>query len=324
MVVGHFRGIHAPGVQSGKIESASVLPEQRHGNDFFQQGGYIRHDIFGYVPAARSRVRDQFLLVQGLGDGKSLVRRKVVVDVAVLLKGGQVIQKWGLLENRATLHFGDCHRRAGNDASVCRFRRFLVPEVLRMDEQPVRLSLLQRDMKLPVWCGDEVAVLLEARAYHGEGRGLYPSDGVVRRTGDCRQRAAGVHAHQPVRLRPAVRGRIEAVVFISFPEVCHPLSDGLIGKRGEPQAFERLGTAQVGIYPPEDEFPLTPGIGRHDDAVTFGEHPVDDLELPAGGDVRHHAPVRTYLSFHKTERFGKHRKVFGGGSRVAVCSRQCQ
>ena len=63
MVVGHFRGIHAPGVQSGKIESASVLPEQRHGNDFFQQGGYIRHDIFGYVPAARSRVRDQFTLM---------------------------------------------------------------------------------------------------------------------------------------------------------------------------------------------------------------------------------------------------------------------
>ena len=180
MVIGHFRGIHAPGVQSGKVESASVLPEQRHGNDFFQQGGYIRHDIFGYVPAARSRVRDQFLLVQGLGDGKSLVRRKVVVDVAVLLKGGQVIQKWGLLENRTTLHFGDCHRRAGNDASVCRFRRFLVPEVLRMDEQPVRLSLLQRDMQLPIRDGNEVTVLLEACAYHGEGRGLHPSDGVVR------------------------------------------------------------------------------------------------------------------------------------------------
>ena len=28
---------------------------------------------------------DQFLFVQGLGDGKGLVRRKVVVDVAVLL-----------------------------------------------------------------------------------------------------------------------------------------------------------------------------------------------------------------------------------------------
>ncbi len=204
----------------------------------------MRHDIFGYVPAARSRVRDQFLLVQGLGDGKCLVRREVVVDVAVLLKGGQVVQKRGLLENRIAFRFGDCHRRAGSEASVCRFRRFLIPEVLRMDEQPVRLSLLQRDMKLPVWCGDEVAVLLEARAYHGEGRGLYPSDGVVRRTGGCRQRAAGVHAHQPVRLRPAVRSRIEAVVFVSFPEARHPLSDGLVGKRGDPQAFERFGTAR--------------------------------------------------------------------------------
>lgn len=34
--------------------------------------------------------------------------------------------------------------------------------------------------------------------------------------------------------------------------------------------------------------------------------------------------MRSGLPFHKTERFGKHRKVFGGGSRVAVCSRQCQ
>ena len=51
-----------------------------------------------------------------------------------------------------------------------------------------------------------------------------------------------------------------------------PLSDGLIGKRGEPQAFERLGTAQVGIYPPEDEFPLTSGIGRHDDAPVSDTH----------------------------------------------------
>ena len=43
------------------------------------------HDILRDITAARSRVGDQFLFVQGLGDGKGLVRRKVVVDVAVLL-----------------------------------------------------------------------------------------------------------------------------------------------------------------------------------------------------------------------------------------------
>lgn len=43
------------------------------------------HDILRDITAARSRVADQFLFVQGLGDGKGLVRRKVVVDVAVLL-----------------------------------------------------------------------------------------------------------------------------------------------------------------------------------------------------------------------------------------------
>ena len=85
MVVGHFRGVHAPGVQAGKVESPSVFPEPGHGDDLFQQGRDMCHDIPRDITAARSRVGDQFLFVQGLGDGKGLVRRKVVVDVAVLL-----------------------------------------------------------------------------------------------------------------------------------------------------------------------------------------------------------------------------------------------
>ncbi len=119
-------------------------------------------------------------------------------------------------------------------------------------------SSFQRDMQLPVWSGDEVPVFLEACAYHGERGSLHTAYGVVRRSGGCRQGAARVHAHQPVGLRTAVGGGIEAVVSASLPEVRHALADGLVGKRGDPQPSEGLGIAQIRIYPPEDKFPSRP------------------------------------------------------------------
>ena len=42
-------------------------------------------------------------------------------------------------------------------------------------------------------------------------------------------------------------------------------------------ACGRLGVAEVFIDITENEFPFASGIGRHDDAVTSGEHIVDDL-----------------------------------------------
>ena len=193
-----------------------------------------------------------------------------------------------------------------------------------MDELAVRLSLLQRDVQLPVGCGDKAAVLLEACAYHGEGRGLYPPDGTVCRAGSYRQRTAGVHAHQPVRLRPAVRGGIEAVVVAAVPEVCHPFSDGLVRQRGNPQALERLGVAQIVIYPTEDEFSFATRIRCHDNSVALGENLINGLELFVGGHVCHHTFGRLYLPGDQSERFGNHREVFGCCLRVTVCAGQCQ
>ncbi len=71
----------------------------------------------------------------------------------------------------------------------------------------------------------------------------------------------------------------------------------------------------------EDEFPFASGIGRHDYAVAFREHIVDDFELFCGGDVRHQAPVGTDLANHKPERVGNHGKAFGRCAVVAVCAR---
>ena len=179
-------------------------------------------------------------------------------------------------------------------------------------------------MQLPIWGGNEVAVLLEACAYHGECRGLHSADGIVSRAGSYRQRAAGVHAHQPVRLRPAVRGGIEAVVVAAVPEVFHPFADGFVRQRGNPQALERLCVAQIVIYPTEDEFSFPTRIRCHDDAVALGENLINGLELFVGGYVCHHTFGRLYLPGDQSERFGNHREVVGGSFRVAICAGQCQ
>ena len=107
----------------------------------------------------------------------------------------------------------------------------------------MRVLPFQREVQLPVRGGDEIPVLLEAGTDHGERRGLYTSYGVVRRAGGYRQGTARVHAHQPVRLCPAVGGGIQAVVVAAVPEVRQTLADGLVGERGDPQAFERFGIA---------------------------------------------------------------------------------
>lgn len=111
-------------------------------------------------------------------------------------------------------------------------------------------------MQLPVWCGYETAVLPVAAAYHGERRSLHPSDRVVGRAGDDGQGTAGVHAHQPVRLRAAVGGGIQAVVFRAVLQFLQPFPYGLVSKRGNPQASERFRAAQKVVYPAEDKFPF--------------------------------------------------------------------
>lgn len=179
-------------------------------------------------------------------------------------------------------------------------------------------------MQLPVWCGYETAVLPVAAAYHGERRSLHPSDRVVGRAGDDGQGTAGVHAYQPVRLRAAVGGGIQAVVFRAVLQFLQPFPYGLVSKRGNPQAAERFRTFQEGVYPAEDKFPLTTGIGSHDDAVTAVEYAFYDFQLFRGGDVRNHSPVRAHLSGDQAERVRQHRQVLRCRFRITVSVRHGQ
>ena len=140
---------------------------------------------------------------------------------------------------------------------VCCFGLRLVVEVPDMEETAVCAFPLQGDMQLPVRGGDESPVFLEPGAYHGQCRGLHPPDGTVRSAGDDGQGPAGVHAHQPVRLRAAVGGGIQAVVFRAVLQFLQTFPYGLVGQRGNPQAAERFLAVQEGIYPAEDKFPFT-------------------------------------------------------------------
>ena len=243
MVVGHFRVIHAAGIQIGHVERLSVFPEFRHGNHFSQQGRNVPHDILRDMAASRPRIRNKLLFIQGLGDGEGLLRCQVIMDVAIFLERGQVVQKRGLLESPLVFRPSDCRHRTGSDFPVCRLCRILFLELFRVDEHAVRVLPFQREVQLPVRGGDEIPVLLEAGTDHGERRGLHTPDGVVRRAGGYRQCAACVHAHQPVRLCPAVSGGIQAVVVAAVPEVRQALADGLVGERGYPQALKRFGIA---------------------------------------------------------------------------------
>ena len=62
--------------------------------------------------------------------------------------------------------------------------------------------------------------------------------------------------HQPVCLRAAVGGGIQAVVFRAVLQFLQTFSYGLVSKRGDPQASERFRAAQKVVYPAEDKFPF--------------------------------------------------------------------
>ena len=257
VMVGHFRVVHAAGVQGGKVERLPVFPEFRQDGNLFQQFRDVRHDILRDMAASRPRIGHQLLLVQGLGDVQRLVRRQVEMHVAVLLECRKVVEQRRLLHGFLAFRFRDFSHGAGGDMPVCCFGLRLVVEVPDMEETAVCAFPLQGDMQLPVRGGDESPVFLEPGAYHGQCRGLHPPDGTVRSAGGYGQGTAGVHAHQPVRLGAAVRCGVQAVVFGTVFQFLQPFPYGLVSKRGNPQASERFRAAQKVVYPAEDKFPFT-------------------------------------------------------------------
>ncbi len=92
MVVGHFAVVHTAACRL-RFRLHLAFPFG-HRTDEGKQFGYFGEHIFGNVPASRSRIGDEFLLVELLCDSKRLLRREAMLGVGLFLECGQVEQEW--------------------------------------------------------------------------------------------------------------------------------------------------------------------------------------------------------------------------------------
>ena len=137
MVVRHFLVVHAAGVETCKVEGSGTGGESRHDQDSFQQSGHAGHHVVRDVAASRSRVGNEFLLVERLGDVQRLCRGQVEMHVAVLLECRQVVEQRRLLQGFPALHFRDRRRRIGRETAVGGFRLLSVVKGRGMEEAAV-------------------------------------------------------------------------------------------------------------------------------------------------------------------------------------------
>ena len=118
---------------------------------------------------------------------------------------------------------------------------------------------------------------------YSQGRRLHAADG-QKRVETQGKRSAGVHAHQPVRLRPAGSAAVQAVVFLGGLQGSKALFDGLVCHGGDPQPVHGLFAFGLGINEAEDQFALPPGIGGADQLFRFRivDNFLDDGKLGFG------------------------------------------
>ena len=91
----------------------------------------------GIYRLPRSRVGNEFLLVERLGDVQRLCRGQVEVHVAVLLKCRQVVEQRRLLQGFPALHLRNRRRRIGRETAVGGFCLLPVVKGRGMEEAAV-------------------------------------------------------------------------------------------------------------------------------------------------------------------------------------------
>ena len=136
-MVRHFAVVHATGVEMRKVKDSGTCGESGHGQDSFQQTGHAGHHVVRDIPASRSRVGNELLLVERLGDVQRLCRGQVEVHVAVLLKCRQVVEQRRLLQGFPALHLRNRRRRIGSETAVGGFCLLPVVKGRGMEEAAV-------------------------------------------------------------------------------------------------------------------------------------------------------------------------------------------
>ena len=276
-----------------------------------QLGDHVRRQ----VARVRARVRQQLVpLVQRLRDLERARRREPEPAVRRALQRGQVEQHRGRLVHGARSHPLDArpHRIAGGAVCVVAGDDLVGErhrgEARELAVAPARLERVagggaQLDADLPVRARHERADRLLALDQHRERGRLHAADRVQRVVaghpalrGD---RARGVHADQPVRLRARPGGVSERVEVSPRPQRAEAAPDRLVGERRDPQPLHRQPRLRVLVDVAEDQLALAPGITGVDDR---GEPPV--------AQQRHHRLEmrRGVLGRPQLEHRGQHRQ----------------
>ena len=264
------------------------------------------------------------LLVEGLRRLKRLVRRQPVAAVRLLLERGQVVQERRRDSLLAPSHLDDSprlprearHERAGLLlAAQTRGERRLSPR--RSALGPLGLALVgqpqlagpqlaavepaclpadrlaptgaapqlrgERRLDQPVGRRHEALDLLLAPHHERQGRGLHsPQRQQAAAAGGVA--AGGVHADQPVGLRPTARGGSQGLELVPGSKSAQPGLDRARGERAQPQAARRLAAAGELIHVAEDQLPLAPRVAGVDHLVhaSLTQQPAHDPPLVAG------------------------------------------
>ena len=302
MVVGHLARIHA--ATGERIYMAGMTSQLFVALQLFEQLGDGLENIVGNIAAARAGIGDELGLVEFLGDGERLLRRESVEAVGFLLQRGKVVEQGRLFGLLLTLYLYD------TDFFAC-FLDTLVKAVCRVAVLPLFLGgelhhvfpfVFHGKMELPKGFGRKASVLPIAGADHRQRGRLHTTDGVGAPTGGKAERLRAVDAHEPVGFAAGTGGKVEVVVVCSITQVIESLADGLVGQRADPQAVERRVAVDVLVEIAEDEFALSSGIGRHDDAFALFKEPPDDVDLFEHTAVRSVTFLRLFCSGDKLER----------------------
>ena len=104
-MVGHLAAVHTASCGSGFLLHLA-FPFGHRTDEGKQLGNFSKH-VVGDVAASRSRIGDEFLLVELLCDSKRLLRREAMLGVGLFLECGQVEQEWSFFRLFLALYFRD-------------------------------------------------------------------------------------------------------------------------------------------------------------------------------------------------------------------------
>ena len=248
-----------------------------------QNSLHLGAHIVGKIARIGARIGQQLVLfIQRLRQVQRFLRGKAVARVGLALQGRQIIQqrrRHALALGGNLQHLALPPRHGGHNLLG---RLFVRDAGFAVFVDPCAAVSAEIRLHLPIVFRHEIADFQRALDQNRQRGGLHAPDGeqavVPQRKG-----ARAVHAHQPVRVRPAQSRGIEPVVIRAVPEVGKALRNGFLGHGRNPQPPEGLSASRHLIDAAEDQLALAPCIGGADHAVHLRrvQNRLDTLKLVA-------------------------------------------